>query len=381
MITRRASAAEGRMAAIAFAGVGKAYGATEVIRALDLAIRDQEFMVLVGPSGCGKSTALRMIAGLETVSSGELSIGAKVVNDVAPKDRDVAMVFQSYALYPHMSVRENIAFGLMIRKMDKAEIDKRVIEAARILALEPLLDRKPKALSGGQRQRVALGRAMVRRPSAFLFDEPLSNLDAKLRVGMRAEISKLQRRLETTAVYVTHDQTEAMTMGDRIAVLAPLAEAGKSTLMQVGRPLELYDRPQNLFVARFIGSPHMSVIEMTVGEDGVTLSHPDLRAKLASPLKPGAKVHFGVRPEDVRRAGEHGFARAVRFEGRVEIVETLGHEAIFHVQAGPDLILAKSTEARVPPALGDTMAFEINAEKVHLFDGVSQERLDTTVVG
>ena len=243
------------MAGITFETVAKRYGETDVIKNLSLDIKDGEFMVLVGPSGCGKSTALRMIAGLESVSAGQLKIADRVVNDLKPKDRDVAMVFQSYALYPHMTVRQNVAFGLEVRKMPKAEIEKRVQEASAILGLDPYLDRKPKALSGGQRQRVALGRAIVRDPSVFLFDEPLSNLDAKLRTGMRAEISRLQKRLGTTAVYVTHDQTEAMTMGDRIAVLAPLAEAGDSNLMQVGTPLELYHRPSSVFVARFIGAP------------------------------------------------------------------------------------------------------------------------------
>jgi multiple sugar transport system ATP-binding protein len=373
---RRESALRGgTMAAIAFSNVAKRYGETEIIRALNLAIADHEFMVLVGPSGCGKSTALRMIAGLETASGGDILIGGTRVNETPPKDRDVAMVFQNYALYPHMSVRENIAFGLKIRKMPEQEIAARVNEAAKALALEPLLDRKPKALSGGQRQRVALGRAIVRRPQAFLFDEPLSNLDAKLRVGMRAEISRLQRRLETTAVYVTHDQTEAMTMGDRIAVLAPLAEAGQSTLMQVGAPLELYDRPANLFVARFIGSPHMSLVETVCREDRETLSHAAFQAPSPTGAKAGDKIMFGIRPEDVRRAGDHAWARTARFEGVIDIIETLGHEVIFHVQAGEDTILAKASDHADLPRRGDKLAFDINLAKAHHFDATTGLRM------
>jgi multiple sugar transport system ATP-binding protein len=364
------------MADIAFQGVCKRYADVEIIRGLDLAIADREFMVFVGPSGCGKSTALRMIAGLEQVSEGRLSIAGRAVNDIAPKDRDVAMVFQNYALYPHMTVAENIGFGLKMRKMPKADIEARVREVAKSLALEPYLDRKPKALSGGQRQRVALGRAIVRRPAVFLFDEPLSNLDAKLRVGMRAEIIRLQRELATTAVYVTHDQTEAMTMGDRIAVLAPLAEAGKSTLMQVGTPLELYHNPQNLFVARFIGNPHMSVVEAVVGESGRELIHCAFRLPAPTGVSPGDRVFVGIRPEDVRRKGEHGFANPVSFDGQVEIVETLGHEVIFHLKVGDAMMLGKSNEQQGLPRLGERVSFELNPARVHLFHGQTQQRLN-----
>ncbi|HET9554050.1 MAG TPA: sn-glycerol-3-phosphate ABC transporter ATP-binding protein UgpC, partial [Anaeromyxobacteraceae bacterium] len=254
------------MAAVVLSDVTKRFGETRVIEGLDLEIRDGEFMVLVGPSGCGKSTALRMVAGLEDATSGTISIGGRVVNDVPPKDRDIAMVFQSYALYPHMTVRQNLAFGLEIRKTPRAEAERQIAEAAQILGIGQLLDRKPKELSGGQRQRVALGRAIVRRPAVFLFDEPLSNLDAKLRVQMRAEIKKLQARLGVTAVYVTHDQVEAMTMGHRIAVL----QAGK--LQQVGAPLEVYERPANLFVAAFIGTPPMSFIEVVPRGGGAELA-------------------------------------------------------------------------------------------------------------
>src|SRR5512135_3728540 len=260
------------MAQIILDQVEKTYaGGVKAIDNLSLDIADGEFMVFVGPSGCGKSTALRSIAGLEEISGGTISIGDRVVNDLPPKDRDIAMVFQNYALYPHMTVRENLEFGLKIRKLPRAEIEKLVGEAAEILEISHLLDRKPKQLSGGQRQRVALGRAIVRKPAVYLFDEPLSNLDAKLRVQMRAEIKKLQRRLETTTVYVTHDQTEAMTLGHRIAVLAPMGKERKSNLKQVGTPLELYDRPENVFVAKFIGTPNMNMLRATVGADGSQL--------------------------------------------------------------------------------------------------------------
>src|SRR5215470_2024697 len=254
------------MADVVFQEVRKSYGAITVIEDLDLAIQDHEFMVLVGPSGCGKSTALRMIAGLEEITGGTVSIGGRVVNEVPPKDRDIAMVFQSYALYPHMTVRENLEFGLKIRKTPKDEMARLVNEAAQILGITEFLDRKPKQLSGGQRQRVALGRAIVRKPAVFLFDEPLSNLDAKLRVQMRAEISTLQRRLQTTTVYVTHDQVEAMTMGDRMAVMS------KGELQQVGTPLEVYDRPANLFVASFIGTPPMNFIPAALADGGASVA-------------------------------------------------------------------------------------------------------------
>jgi multiple sugar transport system ATP-binding protein len=265
------------MAEVTLKGVRKSYGPVTVIEHLDLDIHDQELMVLVGPSGCGKSTALRMIAGLEEISGGTISIGGRVVNDVPPKDRDIAMVFQSYALYPHMTVRENLEFGLKIRKTARAEKDRLVREAADVLGLAEYLDRKPKQLSGGQRQRVAVGRAIVRKPAVFLFDEPLSNLDAKLRVQMRAEISKLQKTLKTTTVYVTHDQIEAMTMGSRIAIL----RGGK--LQQVGTPLEVYERPANLFVAGFIGTPPMNFLAATLADGGATVAASGFRL----PVPPG----------------------------------------------------------------------------------------------
>src|SRR5919198_944759 len=319
------------MAAVAFEGVAKVYAdGTRAVNGLDLDIQDKEFMVLVGPSGCGKTTALRMVAGLEDVSEGAIKIGERVVNHVPSRDRDIAMVFQSYALYPHLTVYENIAFGLRVKKVPKDEIDKRVREAARILDLEPFLKRKPRALSGGQRQRVAMGRAIVREPQAFLMDEPLSNLDAKLRVQMRAEISSIQRNLGVTTIYVTHDQVEAMTMGDRVAVMR------KGELQQVAPPEELYQRPVNLFVAGFIGSPAMNMLEarierengalrVTAGDQTLTLGPETLeeRPQLADYV--GRKVVVGIRPEALEDAAlSDGVPPERRLHGNVELREGLG---------------------------------------------------------
>ena len=364
------------MASIKFENVIKSYGDVNIIKGLDLDIQDKEFMVLVGPSGCGKSTTLRMIAGLEEITDGNLYIGERIVNSVHPKDRDVAMVFQSYALYPHMTVYENIAFGLRLRKMAKDEIDRLVTEAAETLGLGQLLDRKPKALSGGQRQRVALGRAIVRKPSVFLFDEPLSNLDAELRVQMRAEIANLQKRLGITSVYVTHDQVEAMTMGDRIAVLHD------GYLRQVGSPLDLYDTPANVFVAQFIGTPNMNIIKMDVANDGQQLVHPDVT--LATPAAwqdgvaecKGKSVYVGVRPEHVREADEHDWSNTVTISGTVKIVETLGHEVVVHLALANESkeIIAKMDVHRTPK-IGSTVELHINADKLHIFHGETQERL------
>jgi len=368
------------MARIAFQGIAKRFGDVSVIEQLDLEIHDQEFMVFVGPSGCGKSTALRMIAGLEEPSEGTLVIGDRVVNDVHPKDRDVAMVFQSYALYPHMTVRENIAFGLRIRKMPEAEIDKLVDEAAGILGLKPLLDRKPKALSGGQRQRVALGRAIVRKPSVFLFDEPLSNLDAELRVQMRAEISKLQHRLKTTTVYVTHDQVEAMTLGHRIAVLAPMGKERKTNLKQVGTPLELYDQPQNVFVAKFIGTPNMNMVAAKVNEDASVLQAGGFRVPVPegwrAGLRPlaGRSVLMGVRPEHVGEAGAHDWPATAPLGGTIEIVETIGHEVIVHFRCGEDMIIAKLGAHRIP-RFNEQIELVMNCNAIHLFDPETEQRL------
>jgi multiple sugar transport system ATP-binding protein len=314
-----------------------------------------------------------MIAGLEEISGGTIEIGERVVNDVPPKDRDIAMVFQSYALYPHMSVRENLEFGLKIRKTPKAERDRRVGEAAEILGLSALLDRKPKDLSGGQRQRVALGRAIVRKPAVFLFDEPLSNLDAKLRVQMRAEISKLQKRLETTTVYVTHDQIEAMTMGHRIAVM----NAGR--LQQLGTPLEVYDRPANLFVASFIGTPPMNLVPAVLAKNGTEIAASGFALSVPTPFtgaRDGRKVVLGIRPENLREslepAGSAGAASGI--SGIVEFVEPLGHEVIVHARVGEDLLVAK-LEPRRAPAMGDPIALQIGLAALHLFDAESGERL------
>ena len=358
------------MAGVTFRNVSKRYGAVSVIEGLDLEIRDHEFMVLVGPSGCGKSTALRMIAGLEEISDGTISIGDRVVNDLPPKDRDIAMVFQSYALYPHMSVRENLEFGLRIRKTPRAEIDRLVNDAANILGIVQLLERKPKELSGGQRQRVAVGRAIVRQPAVFLFDEPLSNLDAKLRVQMRAEITKLQQRLKTTCVYVTHDQIEAMTMGHRIAVM----NAGK--IQQIGTPLEVYETPQNLFVANFIGTPPMNFVNVTV-KDGKLIAGafqlplPQKFAPIGASLE-GRKLVLGIRPESISDvAGERGSAPV---DTEVEMVEPLGHEVIVHARAGDDLLVA-SLESHNLPRVGERLQLHVALEAVHLFDAATEQRL------
>jgi multiple sugar transport system ATP-binding protein len=325
------------MAEIAYDGVSKIYDdGTHAVEDFDLEIADGEFMVLVGPSGCGKTTALRMLAGLEEISEGEIRIADRVVNDLTPRERDIAMVFQSYALYPHLSVYDNIAFSLKLHKVPKAEIDKRVRDAARILDLEPYLKRKPKALSGGQRQRVAMGRAIVRQPSAFLMDEPLSNLDAKLRVQMRAEISGLQRELGVTTIYVTHDQVEAMTMGDRVAVMR------RGELQQAAEPQELYDHPVNLFVAGFIGSPAMNLLEATLqrddgamkvvtGSQEIPLSQETLSQRPALAGYEGREVVLGIRPEDLedhQLAGET--AQGGTLKGKVTLREALGAEIMVH---------------------------------------------------
>jgi len=344
-----------------------------------LEIRDREFMVFVGPSGCGKSTTLRMIAGLEEISGGTVAIDDRVVNDVPPKDRDIAMVFQNYALYPHMTVRENLAFGLKLRKFPAAEIDARVREAAAMLGLETLLERRPKALSGGQRQRVAVGRAIVRKPKVFLFDEPLSNLDAKMRVTMRTEIAKLHARLGATMIYVTHDQVEAMTMGDRICVMKD------GRIQQVAAPIELYRHPANLFVAGFIGSPPMnffrgvlrradgrvSFVEDNARAVPVTLVlPPDLAARAASHV--GARVVLGIRPEDMQEAGaapapEFASAAAVA----IEVVEPMGAETYLYLNTG-----ATNFIARMPPSdrfeAGQTLKVGFNAACAHLFDPATE---------
>jgi multiple sugar transport system ATP-binding protein len=338
---------------------------------MSLGIEDGEFMVLVGPSGCGKTTALRMVAGLEEISEGILRIGDRVVNHVPSRDRDIAMVFQSYALYPHLSVYDNIAFGLKLRKEKKAEIDTRVKEAARILGLEPFLKRKPRALSGGQRQRVAMGRAIVRRPQAFLMDEPLSNLDAKLRVQTRAEIARIQDDLGVTTLYVTHDQIEAMTMGDRVAVMR------KGELQQVASPQELYDRPVNLFVGGFIGSPAMNLIETTleasngtlhalVGDERLALSSELLDKRPALKGFEGKLVVLGIRPEDLEDAAiETDAPLDHRLKGKVELTEALGSEIMVHIGVGARPAMTEEVR-ELAEDLGDERAAAESDEAAHM---------------
>jgi multiple sugar transport system ATP-binding protein len=339
------------VAEVAFDQISKVYpDGTRAVSSIDFDVQDGEFMVLVGPSGCGKTTALRMVAGLEEISEGVLRIGDRVVNHVPSRDRDIAMVFQSYALYPHLSVYDNIAFGLKLKKVPRAEIDTRVQNAARILDLEPFLDRKPRALSGGQRQRVAMGRAIVRQPQAFLMDEPLSNLDAKLRVQMRAEIAKIQQDLGVTTIYVTHDQIEAMTMGDRVAVMR------KGELQQVASPQELYDRPVNIFVGGFIGSPAMNMLEATLtrsngevaadlGAQQITLGDELLRDRSALAGYEGRRVILGIRPEDLEDAAMAGDGdRGRSLTGTVELREALGSEIMVHL--GVDARAAVTDETR-----------------------------------
>ena len=321
------------MADIKLESVTKRYpDGFEAVKGMDLEIKDGEFMILVGPSGCGKSTALRMIAGLEDITDGALKIGGETVNDKAPKDRDISMVFQNYALYPHMTVRENMEFPLKLRKMDREEIDKRVKQAAEVLDLEPHLDRKPSQLSGGQRQRVAMGRAIVREPQAYLMDEPLSNLDAKLRVQMRTEVSRIQKRMETTTVYVTHDQTEAMTLGDRVAVM----RAGE--LQQVDTPMELYNNPKNLFVAGFIGSPSMNFMPATV--EGGKLRLPMMEVDVPEGVGDvSGEVIAGIRPEsfeDVDQVDEDARGRGTTFKATIDVVESMGSELYAHFDIASD---------------------------------------------
>ena len=358
------------MAAITYDGVSKVYDdGTRAVEDFDLEIEDGEFMVLVGPSGCGKTTALRMLAGLEEISDGEIRIAERVVNDLTPRERDIAMVFQSYALYPHLSVYDNIAFSLKLHKVPKAEIDERVRDAARILDLEPYLKRKPKALSGGQRQRVAMGRAIVRQPSAFLMDEPLSNLDAKLRAQTRVELVDLHRRVETTIIYVTHDQVEAMTMATRIAVMS------MGQLQQIGTPQEVYDAPRNLFVAQFLGTPPMNTFAGTLttsGERGPGVevgggwvpAPPGLQSGLAE----GAPVIAGVRPEHLEVSSDGPLVATVR------VVEWLGHECLVFCEVeGVPIVVRQGGLAALEH--GTPIRLRVDPTQVHLFDPDTTERL------
>ena len=361
------------MASISCRGIYKIYpGNVTAVKDFNLEIADKEFIIFVGPSGCGKSTTLRMIAGLEEISKGEMYIGDRLINDVPPKDRDIAMVFQNYALYPHMTVYKNMAFGLELRKTPKDEIDKRVREAAKILDIEHLLDRKPKALSGGQRQRVALGRAMVRNPAVFLLDEPLSNLDAKLRTSMRTEIIKLHQKLATTFIYVTHDQTEAMTMGDRIVVMKD------GVIQQVDTPQNLYDLPCNMFVAGFIGSPQMNFLDATLNKDGETYWIDLSGDKIVLPAEKtadgkldayvGKAVKMGIRPEDIKDDPEFiEKHKECKLSADVEVSELMGSEIYLYLD-----YKGNKMTARVAPTSkarnGSTVTVAFDAHKVHLFD-------------
>src|SRR5947208_9791984 len=360
------------MAQVVMRSLNKKYDEVHAVKDVNLDIRDQEFVVLVGPSGCGKTTTLRMVAGLESITSGRILIDDQVVNNLAPMDRDIAMVFQNYALYPHMSVYDNMAFGLKMRKFDKPEIQKRVHEAAEILGIHDYLHRKPRQLSGGQRQRVALGRAIVRHPQVFLFDEPLSNLDAKLRVQMRVELKKLHNRLNTTAIYVTHDQVEAMTLGDRVVVMRG------GLVQQVGDPLELYNTPVNRFVAGFIGSPAMNFAPVRVsnGKDGLRADNPgfgiDVPAEIRPRLAPyaGRDVIMGVRPEDLQLANG-SYPPGLCFDAMVEVVERLGAEILLDLQVGEQTMVA-AVEPNVRAKRGDKLRFALRPERLHFFDTGSE---------
>ncbi len=367
------------MASLSLQHVTKVYpNGFEAVKDFNLDIEDKEFIIFVGPSGCGKSTTLRMIAGLEDISSGTLKIGDRVVNDVEPKDRDIAMVFQNYALYPHMTVYDNMAFGLKLRKVPKQEIDKMVREAAKILDLEKLLDRKPKALSGGQRQRVAMGRAIVRNPKVFLMDEPLSNLDAKLRVQMRTEIAKLHQRLGTTIIYVTHDQTEAMTLGTRIVVMKD------GVVQQVDTPQNLYDKPGNLFVAGFMGSPQMNFLDADVEVNGdkaslkiagQSIELPPAKAKkLIEGGYGGKKVTFGIRPEDVDDSEMVVNTSKAVFESTINVYELLGAEVYLYFDLAEFPITAR-VDSRTTARPGDKVKFAFDVEKIHIFDKETEKTI------
>lgn len=360
------------MAQVILEQVVKRFGKMEVVHGVSLEISDREFMVLVGPSGCGKSTILRMIAGLEPVTEGNISIGDRIVNDLAPKDRHIAMVFQNYALYPHMNVFENMSFGLRLKKTPKAEIASRVQEAAEILGLQDLLKRKPFELSGGQRQRVAMGRAIVRKPAVFLFDEPLSNLDAKLRTQMRAEIKRLHQKVQSTIIYVTHDQVEAMTLADRIVVLRD------GRIEQVGRPIELFQNPVNTFVAGFIGSPPMNLVPSVIRQNpdgwalllngGLNIPIPEKKTNKDHSFIEGKKVIMGLRTEDLTIAnGSETYPETWKVDGTVDVVEPLGNEIHFHVNLYGEIFIGRC-DGRNPIQPGDRLKLALNLEHLHIFD-------------
>ena len=353
------------MANVDLRNVRKSYGSLEVIHGIDMQIADGEFVVIVGPSGCGKSTLLRMVAGLEAITSGEIAIGGRVVNDLEPKDRDIAMVFQNYALYPHMSVFNNMAYGLRIRGFSKSDIAERVQRAADILELGPLLMRTPRQLSGGQRQRVAMGRAIVREPAVFLFDEPLSNLDAKLRVQMRFEIQKLHRRLSTTSLYVTHDQVEAMTLAQRMIVM----NAGRAE--QIGTPMEVYENPQTMFVAGFIGSPSMNFMPGKANGDGrIALADGGEVRSGRIAAEGGRPLTVGIRPEHLVACGQNSGALC----GPVEMVEQLGADALVHISRGEGTIIARVPHGSAP-AVGSTYCVSADPSRVFAFDSATGARL------
>jgi ABC-type sugar transport system ATPase subunit len=348
------------MSEVKISKLNKSYGPVDVLKDIDLTVEDGSFVVLVGPSGCGKSTLLRSIAGLEPVNSGSMTIGGKTVNDLPPAQREIAMVFQSYALYPHMDVYSNMAFGLKFAKTPKAEIDARVGEAARILQLEALLKRRPRELSGGQRQRVAIGRAIVRKPQVFLFDEPLSNLDAALRINTRVEIAKLHKMLKATIVYVTHDQVEAMTLADKIVVM------NKGRIEQTGKPLDLYYKPANLFVAGFIGSPAMNLLKATVKKNDtlVLADGQQLKVKLPSGVKVGDTITLGCRPEHITLRG----SGALSINGTVDIIERLGESGFAHVHVAPDQNIIAEVRGDPGVRTGDAAHIGLDANHLHLFD-------------
>ncbi|MBL8129828.1 MAG: ABC transporter ATP-binding protein [Chloroflexia bacterium] len=374
-MTSRAAQGEGRSAPVAFQKVSKRFGNVVAVDALDLDVPNGEMLVLLGPSGCGKTTSLRMLAGLESISDGTIRIGETVVNALPPRARDIAMVFQSYALYAHLSVYENLAYPLRVRKLSKAEIDARVREVAQVVQISELLERKPRALSGGQRQRVALGRAIIRRPSVFLMDEPLSNLDAKLRLHTRGELKRFQRELATTTIYVTHDQAEAMTLADRVAIMSG------GLLQQVGPPKEVYARPGNAFVAGFLGSPPMNLLTTTIssrdGEpvllvgDRAIPARGSLADRLQRVVNSEGKVQFGLRPEDVH-LGLEGDTTAT---GEVFVVEDLGNERLITLDPGGQFVVARAP-ADYPAEMGQTLSFSFNPDRAHLFDIVTGQRVD-----
>jgi len=363
------------VAQVALENLNKTFGGTHAVKDVSLTIQDREFMVLVGPSGCGKSTTLRMIAGLEEITSGKIFIADRLVNDLPPRNRDIAMVFQNYALYPHMTVFDNIAFGLKMRKFSRAEIEKRVREAADILGIQDLLRRKPRQLSGGERQRVAVGRAIVRHPQVFLFDEPLSNLDAQLRVQMRVELKRLHDSLQSTVIYVTHDQMEAMTLGDRVVVMKD------GNIQQIGEPLEVYSQPRNKFVAGFIGSPAMNFIDASVVEvrgeffaetTGIRVPVPAGRSRRLASYK-AQNVTLGIRPEDLREANP-GNPGKVSFETVVEVVEPLGSEILLDVRVGQQLLVAR-VDSSCRARHHEKIRLAFVPERIHFFDPQTEEAI------